>query len=139
MELTEFNKEVVRRFNKIVVEGDEAAFLEIMHVDFINKTAALVNIPSGADGVWHTFNNVLRPALSNFRIEIYDQVAEGDKVTTRKAIMGTHTGQWFDVAPTNRQVRIDVIDIVTVRDGKYYEHWGVNTLQAVLASLRKSE
>jgi hypothetical protein len=33
-------------------------------------------------------------------------------------------------------VAIEVIDIVRLAGGRYVEHWGVNTLPAVLASLR---
>jgi predicted ester cyclase len=80
---------------------------------------------------------VLRPALSDLRVEIHDQVAEGAKVTSRKTIRGRHTGTLLGVAATDRDVAIDVIDIVRVEDGRYAEHWGVNTLAAVLAGLRQ--
>jgi predicted ester cyclase len=63
-------------------------------------------------------------------------VAEGDKVVTRKTIAGTHRGALMGIAPTGRAVSISVIDIVRVEDGRYAEHWGVNTLPAVLAQLR---
>jgi predicted SnoaL-like aldol condensation-catalyzing enzyme len=33
-------------------------------------------------------------------------------------------------------VAIDVIDIVRLKEGRYVEHWGVNTLPSVLAQLR---
>ncbi len=36
------------------------------------------------------------------------------------------------VAPTGRLISIDIIDIIRVRDGRYVEHWGRNTLPAVL-------
>jgi len=31
-----------------------------------------------------------------------------------------------------------VIDIVRLQDGKYIEHWGLNTLQNVIAELQKA-
>jgi predicted ester cyclase len=40
------------------------------------------------------------------------------------------------VEATGRAVAIDVIDIVRVIDGRYAEHWGLNTLAAVLAQLK---
>jgi len=30
-----------------------------------------------------------------------------------------------------------VIDIVRLKNGKYIEHWGINTLQTVLSELKK--
>lgn len=137
MSNTEKNKEVVIRFNKEIIEqGNHETFEEIMHKDFINRTAP-PSIANDASGVWNNINNVLRTAFPDLTVEIYDQIAEGDKVTTRKAIIGTHTGVLMGIEPTNRKVRIDVIDIVTVRDGKYFEHWGINSLQTVIADLKK--
>jgi predicted ester cyclase len=40
------------------------------------------------------------------------------------------------IAPTGKQVAIEVIDIIRLRDGQYVEHWGINTLSVVLAQLR---
>ena len=129
------NKEVVTRFNKEVIEqGILESFNEIMDDDFINRTAPPA--ANGADEMWHTFNNILRPAFPDLVVEIYDQIAEGDKVTTRKALIGTHTGSLMGINPTGKKIKIDVIDIVRLRNGKYLEHWGLNTLQTVLAELR---
>src|SRR5262245_48799727 len=132
----EANKAVVARFNKDVIElGDEAAFRELMAQDFVNRTAA-PGAPSGPEGMLNTFNKILRPALPDLTVEIHDQIAEGDKVTTRKTIRGTHRGELFGIAPTNKRIEIEVIDIVRVKDGRHVEHWGINTLPAVLAQLR---
>jgi predicted ester cyclase len=133
----ERNKQAVVRFNREVIEkGDEAAFRELMAPDFVNRSAP-PGAPAGADGMWNTFRRVLRPALPDLKVEIHDQVAEGDKVTTRKTIRGTHRGDFMGIPPTGRQVAIEVIDIVRLRDGRYAEHWGINTLSQVLAGLRE--
>jgi predicted ester cyclase len=130
------NRAVVARFNKEVIErGDEAAFRELMAPDFVNRSAP-PGMPNGPEGMIHTFNKILRPALPDLTVEIHDQVAEGDKVTTRKTIRGTHRGELLGVPATNRPVAIDVIDIVRVKDGRYVEHWGVSTLASVLAQLK---
>lgn len=133
------NKAAVRRFNYDVIErGDERAFHELMAPEFVNRTAA-PGLPSGPDGMLHMFERVLRPAFPDLRVEIHDQIAEGDQVTTRKTIHGTHRGELFGIAPTNRRVSISVIDIVRLENGRYVEHWGVNTLSAVLTSLREAK
>jgi predicted ester cyclase len=38
-------------------------------------------------------------------------------------------------APTGRTMRIDVIDVVRVRDGRITEHWGVPDRLGVLRQL----
>lgn len=132
------NKTLVLRFNREVIElGNEAAFQELIDPAFINRTAP-PGISAGPEGMRYLFNRVLRPALADLRVTIHDQVAEGDRVTTRKSISGTHRGTLFGVAATNRHVSIDVIDIVRIQNGRYAEHWGINTLPSVLASLRQA-
>jgi predicted ester cyclase len=129
------NKAVVRRFNRDLLErGDERGYDELIADDFVNRSAA-PGMDPGREGMRFMFEKVLRPALSGVRVEIHDQVAEGDKVTTRKTIHGTHTGALLGVAPTNRAVAIDVIDIVRLRAGQYVEHWSINTLATVIAGL----
>ncbi len=133
------NKDVVRRFNiEVVQNGNAEAFRALMAPDFINH-AAPPDGPNGPDSMWNTFENVLRPALANLKVTIHDQIAEDDKVTTRKTISGVHTGALLGVPATGRQVAIDVIDIVRVQDGRYREHWGLNTLPAVLAALKAEQ
>ena len=136
MNPTEANKRAVRRFNEAVIGRlDAAAFADLMDADFVNHSAP-PGAPKGKDGMWNTFANILHPAFPDLTVEIHDQIAEGDKVTTRKTIRGTHTGRLMDITPTGRAVAIDVIDIVRLRDGRYLEHWGINNFAAVVASLR---
>jgi len=136
--MTVDNKEVVRRFNIEVIEkGNEEEFQALMAPGFVNH-AAPPGMPNGPQSMWNTFQNILRPALSDMRVTIHDQIAEGDKVTTRKTISGLHSGTLMGIAATGRKVSIDVIDIVRVHDGQYLEHWGLNTLSQVLAALKDS-
>lgn len=132
-------KAVVRRFNEDVIErGDRASFDALMAADFVNRSA-----PPGAqadgESMWNTFAHILRPAIAGLTVTIHDQIAEGNTVTTRKSISGTHDGPLLGVEATGKPICIDVIDIVRVENGRYAEHWGVNTLPTVLAGLRRDE
>lgn len=130
-------KEVVRRFNiEVIQNGSEAEFQALMSPTFINH-AAPPGMPRGPESMWNTFEEVLRPAFSNLKVVIHDQIAEGDKVTTRKTISGTHSGTLLGIPATGRDLTITVIDIVRVEGGRYAEHWGLNTLSNVVATLSK--
>ncbi len=135
--MSDENKEVVRRFNiEVIQNGSEAAFHALMSPDFINH-AAPPGMPQGPESMWNTFEKVLRPALSNLKIVIHEQIAEADKVTTRKTISGIHSGTLLGVPATGRELTISVIDIVRIEGGRYAEHWGLNTLSNVIATLSK--
>lgn len=132
---TEENKNIVRRFNKEFIEGGSMdAFNETVASDFVNHTAP-PGVPTGPEGVLIFFNNLLKPAFSNFKVEIHDQIAEDDKVTTRKSFHGSHTSEFMGVPATGRAVRIDVIDVVTLRGGKFYEHWGIVDMASLMAQI----
>lgn len=135
----EENKAVVLRFNKEVIEmGSLESFKELMNDDFVNHTAP-PGVSKGPDGMIHTFENILRPALSDLKVTIFDQVAEGDMVTTRKAITGIHTGPFLGVAATGKTVTINVMDMVRIRNGQYFEHWGMNNILATVQQLAKQD
>jgi steroid delta-isomerase-like uncharacterized protein len=137
METNESNKEVVRRFNREVIErGDERAFAALLAPDFVNRSAG-PGMPTGADGMRYVLLGVLRPALPDLSVEIHDQIAEGDLVTTRKTLRGTHRGDLFGLPATGKKVEIQVMDIVRVRNGQYVEHWGMNDLATVMEGLKK--
>ena len=131
----EKNKAIVRRFNKkFIEEGNLDSFKDLVDDEFINHTA-MAGVDPGPEGMITVINNMLRTAFPDLTVTIYEQVAEGDLVTTRKAISGTHTGPFMGVPATGRPVTIDVMDMVRIKNGKYYEHWGINTMQVVLAQL----
>jgi predicted ester cyclase len=132
------NKDIVQRFNREVLErGDERAFHELVAPGFVDNTAP-PGAPTGPEGLLYAINQILRPAFPDLVVEIHDQIAEGDKVTTRKTLHGTHRGLLFGIPATDRRVAIDVIDIVRLENGRYVEHWGINTLSSVLASLQQA-
>ena len=83
---TEYNKAVVLRFNKEVIEdGNVDSFEELMDPAFINHSAPL-GADNGPSGMINTFNNVLRPAMPDLKVTIHEQIAEGDLVTSRKTL-----------------------------------------------------
>jgi predicted ester cyclase len=131
----EQNKAIVRRFNKECIEmGLTASFEELLANDVINH-AAPPGRPNGKESFSSFLNGVLRKGFPDCKVEILEQVAENDLVTTRKKITGTHTGEIMGMAPTGRSVEIQVIDIIRLEEGKYKEHWGQTDFFEVLRGL----
>jgi steroid delta-isomerase-like uncharacterized protein len=64
-------------------------------------------------------------ALPDLRAIIHDQVADENKVVTRKTLRGTHKGELMGIPPTGKTVDIEVIDILAVKDGKITDHWNL--------------
>ena len=130
----EDNKKVVLRFNKEFLEKGNAEVLkEIVDENFINHTAP-GNIPKDVNGIIQ-FVNMLHKAFTDMRIDIHEQIGEGNVVATRKTIYATHTGEIMGHAPSGKKVIMNVIDMVRLKDGKYIEHWGRNDIMQVIESL----
>ena len=125
---------VVRRFvDEYQTHGSDRAFAELLHPDVLDHSRP-PGIAPGAEGVRQQFDG-FRTAFDGFRAEILDQVADGDKVVTRKVFHGRHTGAFQGIEPTGADVRIEVIDIVRVCDGQIVEHWNVVDRLGLLAQL----
>ena len=132
---TEQNKAIVTRMNKEYIEGGNVnTVFEIMAPDFVNHTAP-PGSPKGPEGVIYFFDHLLKPSFPDLKVVIHDQVAEGDKVTTRKSFHATHQGEFFGVPATHKPVVMDVIDIIRLRDGKFVEHWGLLDMQSIMAQI----
>lgn len=134
----ESNKATVLRFNREVLEnGSIDAINEIISPEFINYTAP-PGTPNGPQGIIDFTINMMHKALTGISVQIHDQVIEGDKVVTRKTIYGTHIGNFMGVAPSNEQVAINIIDIITIKNGRYTEHWSIRDAQDMINKSAKA-
>jgi steroid delta-isomerase-like uncharacterized protein len=127
-------KDVVSGFVKNVQhDGNIEASGDYISEDLVDHSAP-PGMPPGLDGAKAIFA-MIRAGFSDHDAVIHDQIAEGDKVVTRKTFTGTHDGEFLGVPPTGRKVTIEVIDIVRVQDGKIVEHWNVVDLLGALQQM----
>ena len=73
------------------------------------------------------------PEDSFWRVE--DQLAEGDKVTTRYAIGGTHQGEFFGIPASGRRGETRGINIDRVEGGKVVQEWASYDLLGAMHQL----
>jgi len=115
------NKAIVRR---LIDEAQSNGVLEtvdeLLAADFVDHSP-FPGVPPTRDGVKMLFAG-LRAAFPDLHVTIDEQVAEGEKVVTRKTFRGTHRGEFMGAPPTNRPIAWEVIDILTLRDGRIVEH-----------------
>ena len=119
------NKELVRRFNTEVIAGGRSeTFKELVAPDFVDHTAP----PGAASGeaMAHFILGRLRVAIPDLAVDIHDQIAEGDRVTTRKVFRGTFSADLLGMKATGKPIAILVMDIFVIREGRLVEHWGMN-------------
>ncbi len=66
---------------------------------------------------------MLYAAFPDLRHRVEEQVAEGDKVTSRFTMHGTHGGEFMGISPTGRWVAATGISIDRFADGRIAEEW----------------
>jgi steroid delta-isomerase-like uncharacterized protein len=74
-------------------------------------------------------------AFGDLQLILDDMVAEGDKVTIRIRLTGTHRDTFMGIPATGKRITIAAIDILRLVDGKVVEHWGVMDTYGILQQL----
>jgi predicted ester cyclase len=73
--------------------------------------------------------------FSNISVRIDEVLAEADKVSLRKTITATHTGEFMGKTTTGKKVEMNVIEIDILKDGKITDHWSRNDFMQVVQGL----
>lgn len=131
---TEENKKVVIRFNKEFFEsGNTAITKELLADSFINHTAP-PDSPKDAS-IMIQFITGFHKGFSNISVQINEVLAEGDKVSLRKTITATHTGDFMGKKASGKKVEMNVIEIDILKNGKITDHWSKNDFMQVVQGL----
>lgn len=121
--MSEENKAVARRFFEIWNSGELEQLDEVIAADAVDHDTqnpfASTTGPDGARQLMSTY----RDAFPDLRFTVEDQLAEGDRVTTRWTATGTHEGDMMGVAPTGKQSTVTGMTIDRIEDGKVAEGW----------------
>jgi steroid delta-isomerase-like uncharacterized protein len=120
----EENKEKMRRFmEEGFGQGNAEVVGEIVDIDFVchdpnSETGEIRGLETIKGEVGY-----FQSAFPDFFWTVEDQVAEGDKVTTRFTFGGTHQGEFFGVPASGKRVEISGINVDRFEGGKLVEEW----------------
>jgi predicted ester cyclase len=117
------SKDLLRRYHADVWdEGHLDHAGQYLSADFTSH-ATVTTLPPGQQ-VGPDFLAQFRVGFPDLRSHEDVLLGDGDLVVLRWTITGTHTGSFFGVAPTGRQIQVSGMDMLRVADGKFVEHWG---------------
>ena len=120
--MPEQNKTVILEFYKAFDDGKMDQILDFLAPNFIAHMAGSPQ-PLDREG-FNQFGMAFYLAFSQGK-HIFDQViiAE-DKVVTCGIFAATHSGEFQGVPPTGKQIRLSIMHIDRIENGKIVEHWG---------------
>jgi steroid delta-isomerase-like uncharacterized protein len=112
----------INKFYQVYNENRLDLWDEAMADDYVGhvNTDTIPNRETGKG-----FVGLLLQAFPDLTYTVEDSLIQGDKVVSRWSAAGTHTGDFFGMAPTNKDVTMIGITIFRVRDGKIAELWDV--------------
>jgi len=130
----EQNKQVVIKFNnEFFTKGNTEITKELFAETFVNHSAP-PNAPTDASFLVK-FVTGFRHGFSDISVQIQEILGEGDKVSVRKTITATHTGEFMGKPATGKKIVITGMDIETLKDGKITDHWSLSDFMQVFQSL----
>lgn len=129
------NKALIRRYYEQLWNEwryDLAEELVDLEVSFRGSLGRAV---AGRGGLVGYIKHV-QSAFPDFHNSIEELIAEEDKVVARLIYTGTHRGEIFGIAPTDRRIRYAGIGIFRIQEGRIVDAWVLGDLAGLLLQLR---
>ncbi len=132
-EVEEQNKASFRYMLEETDKGNYAAWEEVCSPDYICHFAGFPKPMSLEEH--KQANRTFLVAFPDFHHEINDMVAEGDKVTVRVTLTGTHDGEFMGIPPTGNKIEYTAFLTARFSDKKIVELWGVADMLTLMQQL----
>lgn len=129
---TETNKAIVRRYLEQVIGKGQADLIGEFLAEGIELHGAGLAPGLPAVAQWVA---AMIAALPDRKLTINDVVAEGDKVTVRTTLTGTHQGEMEGIPATGKTASIPGITIFRMDKGKIAEGWVLNDHLSLMQQL----
>ena len=126
-------KRIVARYYREVLEGRRLDVMEeLVAPGFVGHDPAGATMDRAGyfDAV-----RMLHDGFGDLEVSIDDQMAEGDRVTTRWSAVGVHIGWFAGIPPTGREVTMAGIDIHRLDGDRLVELWEQLDLATLVAQM----
>jgi steroid delta-isomerase-like uncharacterized protein len=124
----------IRRLYDLINAGDIDGFGRQLADDFVEHNEN-PGVPPTKAGTLQYFQMLVR-AFPDFRMDVQDVIASGDKAVARLQVVGTHQGEFMGIPATGKSAAVNLIDITRFSDdGLAREHWGVVDQLALMQQL----
>ena len=126
-------KSLFRRFYEEVGAGNLAVIDELIAEDFVDHEE-FPGLQPTREGVKQFFA-MLRSAFPDLRMEVREILADGDLVSARVVVTGTHEEDFMGMPSSGNHIEVQVFDMVRIRDGQVTEHWGLMDAMSIMRQI----
>jgi steroid delta-isomerase-like uncharacterized protein len=112
--MTQDTRALVGRFFDELVNGRKLELIdELMAPDFVEHEE-MPGLEPGREGVKQFFA-MIAEGFPDFKMNVEDVIAEGDRGVVRSTLTGTHRGEFMGIPATGNSISVTVIDICPAR------------------------
>jgi steroid delta-isomerase-like uncharacterized protein len=121
----EANKAKTQRFYDEVINAHNVAAIDsFCSADFVDHNPDQGHTGKGIEELRSTFKEFFA-SFPDVHMTTNFMIAQGDTVMAYITMTGTNSGAMGNMPATNKQVSIDGIDVIAIKDGKAVERWGM--------------
>ena len=112
-------------------KGNYAAWDEVCSADYVSHWGVISwNLEEHKQA-----NRPLLVAFPDFKHEINNMIARGDRVVARVTLTGTHEGEYMGISPTGNKINYTGMLEGRFSEGKLVELWGVGDMLTLMQQL----
>jgi steroid delta-isomerase-like uncharacterized protein len=117
------NKQLILQFyEEVWGQGDLEFAKEVFNENYERHDLRADNPLAGAAGQMQIAGD-FRRAFPDVEIQIDLIFGDDEYIAARWTMIGTHTGQWNDIQPTNKKVSFSGVNLFRFENGKVAEIW----------------
>ena len=116
--------------------GDRAAADEILHPELVFR-GSIGTEKRGIDGFWE-YLSLVRDALSDYRCDILELLADGPKAAAKMWFHGQHRAEFMGVPATGRRIGWHGAAFFEMREDKLAEIWVLGDTDGLRAAMRET-
>jgi steroid delta-isomerase-like uncharacterized protein len=131
--MSDANKQLIRVFLQRINAGDLAVVDELVADDFVEHEE-IPGLPATKAGVRQMFE-MFQAAFADAQFEADDVIADGDVVSVRARLTGTHRADFMGLPASGNAINVGIADYFRVNNGILVEHWGVMDTGALMQQL----
>ena len=125
---------IKRYFDEVWNNGKLEVLDDIISPDYINHNPGMPSPIPGPDGLKPIVAGV-RKAFPDLKYVIENMVVSDYQVAIQTTMHGTHSGDFFGIAPTHKVIRVTQMQIERIVSSKIVEHWRVTDELMLLKQL----
>jgi steroid delta-isomerase-like uncharacterized protein len=124
---------IVKRWIEAWNKQDLAAARNLLTPDYVRHDANLPDVDGAEAGV--DFITTVVSGFPDINLYVEQLIAQDQLGAARLTVRGTHQGPFMGVAPTGREVTIEVVDVYRFDGDRIAEQWVVMNMMGLLQQI----